>query len=104
MVSGALGSLQESGSRSRGVCSSPSSARRGALVCASVERSIPSGLAHPTNSRSDTPETKNGAPTRADLAAVREIGFDLVQGFLFGNPMIARKFARVLRLPPNVPT
>jgi EAL domain-containing protein (putative c-di-GMP-specific phosphodiesterase class I)/CheY-like chemotaxis protein len=45
-----------------------------------------------------------GVETRADLAAVREIGFDLVQGFLFGKPMIARKFARMLRLPPNVPT
>jgi EAL domain-containing protein (putative c-di-GMP-specific phosphodiesterase class I) len=45
-----------------------------------------------------------GVETRADLAAVREIGFDLVQGFLFGKPMIARKLARVLRLPPNVPT
>ena len=34
---------------------------------------------------------------RADLATVREIGFDLVQGFLFGKPMTARKFARLLR-------
>jgi len=44
-----------------------------------------------------------GVETRADLAAVREIGFDLVQGFLFGKPMIARKFARILRLPLSVP-
>ena len=44
-----------------------------------------------------------GVETRADLATVREIGFDLVQGFLFGKPMTARKFARLLRLPPIVP-
>jgi EAL domain-containing protein (putative c-di-GMP-specific phosphodiesterase class I) len=35
--------------------------------------------------------------TRADLVAAREIGFDLVQGFLFGKPMEARKFARTLQ-------
>jgi len=45
-----------------------------------------------------------GVETRADLAAVREIGFDLLQGFLFGKPVTARKFARLLRLPPAVPT
>jgi EAL domain-containing protein (putative c-di-GMP-specific phosphodiesterase class I) len=41
--------------------------------------------------------------TRADLVAVREMGFDLVQGFLFGKPMAARKFARTLRRPLSVP-
>jgi EAL domain-containing protein (putative c-di-GMP-specific phosphodiesterase class I) len=44
-----------------------------------------------------------GVETRADLVAVREMGFDLVQGFLFGKPMAARKFARTLRRPLNVP-
>ena len=44
-----------------------------------------------------------GVETRADLNAVREIGFDLVQGFLFGKPMEARKFARTLRRPLAMP-
>jgi EAL domain-containing protein (putative c-di-GMP-specific phosphodiesterase class I) len=35
-----------------------------------------------------------GVETTADLLAVREMGFDLVQGFLFAKPMTARKFAR----------
>jgi EAL domain-containing protein (putative c-di-GMP-specific phosphodiesterase class I) len=51
-----------------------------------------------------------GVETPADLIAAREIGFDLVQGFLFGKPMEARKFpARCAdRLPcrgnPGAPT
>ena len=45
-----------------------------------------------------------GVETRADLLAAREMGFDLVQGFLFGKPMAARKFARTLRRPVTVPT
>jgi EAL domain-containing protein (putative c-di-GMP-specific phosphodiesterase class I) len=44
-----------------------------------------------------------GVETRADLLVAREIGFDLVQGFLFGKPMDARKFARMLRRPVTVP-
>lgn len=44
-----------------------------------------------------------GVETRADLVAAREIGFDLVQGFLFGKPAEARKFARTLRRPLAVP-
>jgi EAL domain-containing protein (putative c-di-GMP-specific phosphodiesterase class I) len=44
-----------------------------------------------------------GVETRADLLAVRDMGFDLVQGFLFGKPMEARKFARTLR-PEVMPT
>lgn len=36
-----------------------------------------------------------GVETRSDLAAVHAIGFDLVQGFLFGKPMAVRKFARL---------
>jgi EAL domain-containing protein (putative c-di-GMP-specific phosphodiesterase class I) len=35
-----------------------------------------------------------GVQTRADFLTVREMGFDLIQGFLFGRPMPARKFAR----------
>jgi len=45
-----------------------------------------------------------GVETRADLHAAREMGFDLVQGFLFGKPMEARKFARTLRRPVSVQT
>ena len=37
-----------------------------------------------------------GVETRADLVAVRDIGFDLVQGFLFAKPMEAKKFARTM--------
>ncbi|WFU41353.1 EAL domain-containing response regulator [Bradyrhizobium sp. CB82] len=35
-----------------------------------------------------------GVETRADLVAANEIGFDLVQGYLFGKPMPLKKFAR----------
>ena len=35
-----------------------------------------------------------GVETRADLMAVNELGFDLVQGYLFGKPMPLKKFAR----------
>jgi EAL domain-containing protein (putative c-di-GMP-specific phosphodiesterase class I) len=38
----------------------------------------------------------SGVETRADLLAARELGFDLVQGSLFGMPMEARRFARTL--------
>lgn len=44
-----------------------------------------------------------GVETQADLIAVREMGFDLVQGFLFGKPMAPRKLARLLRRPVTVP-
>lgn len=37
-----------------------------------------------------------GIETKADFLAVREMGFDLVQGFLFAKPMSARKFARTM--------
>jgi EAL domain-containing protein (putative c-di-GMP-specific phosphodiesterase class I)/CheY-like chemotaxis protein len=41
-----------------------------------------------------------GVATRADFFTVREMGFDLVQGFLFAKPMSAQKFARTtLRHP-----
>jgi EAL domain-containing protein (putative c-di-GMP-specific phosphodiesterase class I) len=35
-----------------------------------------------------------GVETRADFLAVRDMGFDLIQGFMFGKPMAAKKFAR----------
>lgn len=35
-----------------------------------------------------------GLESRADLAAANELGFDLVQGHLFGKPMPLKKFAR----------
>jgi EAL domain-containing protein (putative c-di-GMP-specific phosphodiesterase class I) len=37
-----------------------------------------------------------GVETRADFLAVREMGFDLVQGFLFTKPATAKKFARTI--------
>jgi EAL domain-containing protein (putative c-di-GMP-specific phosphodiesterase class I) len=47
-----------------------------------------------------------GVETRADFRAVHEMGFDLMQGFLLGKPMSARKFAsaalrRAVELPAN---
>jgi len=45
-----------------------------------------------------------GVETLADFLTVREMGFDLVQGFLFARPMTAQKFARTtLRHPVTVP-
>ena len=38
--------------------------------------------------------TAQGVETRADFLAVHELGFDLMQGYLFGKPMGVRKFAR----------
>ncbi len=35
-----------------------------------------------------------GVESRADLVSANELGFDLVQGFLFGKPMPLKKFAR----------
>jgi EAL domain-containing protein (putative c-di-GMP-specific phosphodiesterase class I) len=37
-----------------------------------------------------------GVETRADFLVVRELGFDLIQGFLLGKPMTMRKFARAM--------
>jgi len=45
-----------------------------------------------------------GVETRADFLTVRELGFDLVQGFFLSKPLEARKFARrVLREPLTLP-
>jgi EAL domain-containing protein (putative c-di-GMP-specific phosphodiesterase class I) len=39
-----------------------------------------------------------GVETQADFLTVREMGFNLVQGLLFGKPMTAKKFARRCRV------
>jgi EAL domain-containing protein (putative c-di-GMP-specific phosphodiesterase class I) len=45
-----------------------------------------------------------GVETRADFITAREMGFDLVQGFLFGKPMAMKKFSRAtLSRPVLVP-
>jgi EAL domain-containing protein (putative c-di-GMP-specific phosphodiesterase class I) len=41
-----------------------------------------------------------GVETRADFLVVREMGFDLVQGFLFAKPLAAKKFARTILSKP----
>jgi EAL domain-containing protein (putative c-di-GMP-specific phosphodiesterase class I) len=41
-----------------------------------------------------------GIETRADFVAAHEIGFDLVQGYLFGKPMGIKKFARSVLARP----
>jgi c-di-GMP-related signal transduction protein len=38
--------------------------------------------------------------TRADFLAASEIGFDLVQGYLFGKPTGVKKFARAATARP----
>lgn len=42
-----------------------------------------------------------GIETRADFRTVHDIGFDQVQGFLFGKPLSARKFARAALTHPS---
>jgi EAL domain-containing protein (putative c-di-GMP-specific phosphodiesterase class I) len=45
-----------------------------------------------------------GVESRSDLVATHEMGFDLAQGYLFGKPANARKFARAaLSRPVTVP-
>lgn len=44
-----------------------------------------------------------GVETRADFVMARELGFDVIQGFFFGKPTEARKFARrTLREPIKI--
>ena len=45
-----------------------------------------------------------GIETRADLLAVREMGFDLVQGFLFAKPATAKEFARTILAKADLPS
>ena len=40
-----------------------------------------------------------GVETRADFLAVRDMGFDLIQGYMFGKPMAPRKFAQRMLCP-----
>ena len=50
------------------------------------------------------PQVAQGIETRADFFAVREMDFDMVQGFLFAKPMTAQKFALTsLRKPVTIP-
>jgi EAL domain-containing protein (putative c-di-GMP-specific phosphodiesterase class I) len=42
----------------------------------------------------------SGVETRADFLAASEIGFDLVQGYLFGKPTGVKKFARAATARP----
>ncbi|MGH6743102.1 MAG: EAL domain-containing response regulator [Bradyrhizobium sp.] len=42
-----------------------------------------------------------GVETRADFVTANEMGFDLVQGYLFGKPMGLKKFARSALVPPG---
>jgi EAL domain-containing protein (putative c-di-GMP-specific phosphodiesterase class I)/CheY-like chemotaxis protein len=42
-----------------------------------------------------------GVETRADFLAAHGMGFDLVQGYLFGKPMGVKKFARSRLLPAS---
>jgi EAL domain-containing protein (putative c-di-GMP-specific phosphodiesterase class I) len=53
--------------------------------------------------RFDTPTVAEGVETEADFAAVRDLGFDLAQGFLFGKAMEPKKFARTMLRPLTVP-
>jgi EAL domain-containing protein (putative c-di-GMP-specific phosphodiesterase class I) len=46
--------------------------------------------------RLDVRTVAEGVETQEDFKAVREIGFDQVQGFLFCKPMERRKFARTM--------
>ncbi|MGC2012946.1 MAG: hypothetical protein WA693_18060, partial [Pseudolabrys sp.] len=43
--------------------------------------------------------TLKGVETQSDFLAVRELGFDLIQGQMFAKPMAPRKFEALNRLP-----
>jgi EAL domain-containing protein (putative c-di-GMP-specific phosphodiesterase class I) len=49
--------------------------------------------------RVKVPTVAEGVETEADFAAVRELGFDLAQGFLFGKAMEPKKFVRTMLRP-----
>jgi EAL domain-containing protein (putative c-di-GMP-specific phosphodiesterase class I) len=42
-----------------------------------------------------------GVETRADFLTAHSVGFDVVQGYLFGKPMGVKKFARSRLLPAS---
>lgn len=42
-----------------------------------------------------------GVETRADFRTIHALGFDQAQGFLFGKPVNAQRFARSLLTPPS---
>lgn len=44
--------------------------------------------------------TATGIESRADFKAAHEIGFDRMQGYLFGRPMECKKFARTVHARP----
>lgn len=46
--------------------------------------------------RVGVPTVAEGVETEADLATVRALGFDSVQGFVFARPMEPKRFARLL--------
>jgi EAL domain-containing protein (putative c-di-GMP-specific phosphodiesterase class I)/CheY-like chemotaxis protein len=48
----------------------------------------------------DVRAVAEGIETRADLVTANELGFDLVQGYLFGKPMPLKKFARATLARP----
>jgi len=43
-----------------------------------------------------------GVESRSDFIAVQEMGFDQAQGFLFGKPVSAQKFARARTMAPGL--
>jgi EAL domain-containing protein (putative c-di-GMP-specific phosphodiesterase class I)/CheY-like chemotaxis protein len=57
-----------------------------------LKRAACSGILKMSEGKTRT--VAEGAETRADFLAVRELGFDMAQGCYFGKPMNRRKFAR----------
>jgi EAL domain-containing protein (putative c-di-GMP-specific phosphodiesterase class I) len=41
-----------------------------------------------------------GVETEADFVVARDLGFDLIQGFLFARPMDVRQFTRTMMGQP----
>jgi EAL domain-containing protein (putative c-di-GMP-specific phosphodiesterase class I) len=62
-----------------------------------TERRLNLDFANSVGSRS----VAEGIENREDFRCVRDMGFDIVQGFLFARPMMARKMQQYLlsRLP-----
>jgi EAL domain-containing protein (putative c-di-GMP-specific phosphodiesterase class I)/CheY-like chemotaxis protein len=53
--------------------------------------------------RFDAVTVAEGVETQEDFHAVQDLGFDLVQGFLFHRPTTVRKFARTVLTPFRAP-